>query len=187
MVIETAVFLFAKNPYVKEKARGWTYVTGFLLFASVGGWAALAAAALLAALCASEGYGIVSKIPSVATRWAVSVSAIAFTGCLFAFFVFDFGKFFQMFVAVSFSDIAAYFVGTKLPYGKGFTKLSPNKAFSGVAAQAAFLSVAAFFVLADAFPPSDSVAAAELSVLSVLFGVLAPVGDLAESFAKRQA
>ena len=99
----------------------------------------------------------------------------------FDYFVYSFvEKFIVLFIIISFSDIIAYFVWKNIPWKKWFTKLSPNKSLSGVLAQIAFifivLSIYVYYSNLDY----------KLIIFALLIAILAPVGDLTESYFKRR-
>lgn len=180
LLLEAAVFLLAKKPYVKQKAKGWMLITGVLLVACVHPIAKAAVICGLAAVFADEAYGIVSKLRNLWAKVGVSVLAAVLTACVMALFYLRQTEFVLLFVAVSLSDVVAYLVGTKFPVAKGFARVSPNKALSGVLAQIVFLSAALLLVL-----PFRNLFV--LASYALLLAVLAPLGDLLESAAKRAA
>jgi phosphatidate cytidylyltransferase len=85
-------------------------------------------------------------------------------------------------LSVAAFDIAAYFVGTRLGRHKMAPSISPAKSWEGFAAGAAgtVLAVFGFFVM------GHEVRALQGLGLAAVIGLLAPVGDLIESMAKRE-
>ena len=180
LLLEAAVLLLAKKPYVKEKAKGWLMITGALLVACLHPIAKAAVICALLVMFVDEAYGLVAKLRGVWMKIAVSAIGTVLTAGVLAFLYFRQAEFAFLFIAVSLSDVVAYLVGTKFPIGKGFTKISPNKAFSGVLAQVAFLTMAFVLILPfrDIFVQT---------MLAIVLAVLAPAGDLLESAVKRAA
>ncbi|MGH2751743.1 MAG: phosphatidate cytidylyltransferase [Actinomycetota bacterium] len=85
-------------------------------------------------------------------------------------------------LSVAADDIAAYFVGTRLGKHKMAPSISPAKSWEGFAAgiAGALFGVFAFFVFVHGIAVIHGVG------LGLLIGLLAPVGDLIESMAKRE-
>ncbi len=85
-------------------------------------------------------------------------------------------------LSVAADDIAAYFVGTRFGKHKMAPSISPAKSWEGFAGGIAGAQFGAFlfFVFIHGLDPLHGLA------LGVLIGLLAPVGDLIESMAKRE-
>ncbi|MGH2699148.1 MAG: phosphatidate cytidylyltransferase [Actinomycetota bacterium] len=85
-------------------------------------------------------------------------------------------------LSVAADDIAAYFVGTRLGRHKMAPSISPAKSWEGFAAglAGALLGALGFFVLGHGIDLIHGLG------LGLLIGLLAPVGDLIESMAKRE-
>jgi phosphatidate cytidylyltransferase len=85
-------------------------------------------------------------------------------------------------LSVAADDIAAYFIGTRFGKHKMAPSISPAKSWEGFAGgiAGALLGTFLFFVIIHGLDPLHGLA------LGVLIGLLAPVGDLIESMAKRE-
>jgi phosphatidate cytidylyltransferase len=85
-------------------------------------------------------------------------------------------------LSVAADDIAAYFIGTRFGKHKMAPSISPAKSWEGFAGGigGALLGAWAFFVLIHGLDPLHGLG------LGILIGLLAPVGDLIESMAKRE-
>lgn len=85
-------------------------------------------------------------------------------------------------LSVAADDIAAYFVGTNLGRHKMAPSISPAKSWEGFAGgvAGALLGVLGFFVLVHGISVVHGIG------LGLLIGLLAPIGDLIESMAKRE-
>ena len=85
-------------------------------------------------------------------------------------------------LSVAADDIAAYFVGTRFGAHKMAPSISPAKSWEGFAGgiAGALFGAFLFFVLIHGLDPLHGLG------LGLLIGLLAPVGDLIESMAKRE-
>lgn len=119
---------------------------------------------------------------------AVTVLGLAWCGMLaFAILIADGPHpvahiFFLVFVIAS-NDIGAYFVGRGFGRRRMAPHVSPNKTFEGFIGGLLFGALVAA-VLA-VFPPWQSIGLGRALATAALVGVLAPLGDLAESMVKR--
>lgn len=85
------------------------------------------------------------------------------------------------------SDVGAYFVGRWLGRTKMAPRLSPGKTWEGFAGGIAF-TLAGVTAIKLAWPAMDRLFGwGEILVLGLLFSILGPIGDLAESQLKRSA
>lgn len=80
-------------------------------------------------------------------------------------------------------DIGSYFIGHGFGRRPMAPLLSPNKTVGGFVGGIVTAMVAAFVL--STLPPYEEVGLGPALVLAVLIGILAPVGDLAESMVKR--
>ncbi|CAN5589662.1 phosphatidate cytidylyltransferase [soil metagenome] len=85
-------------------------------------------------------------------------------------------------LSVAADDIAAYFIGTRFGKHKMAPSISPAKSWEGFAGgvAGALFGAFLFFVFIHGLDPQHGLA------VGVLIGLLAPVGDLIESMAKRE-
>ena len=119
---------------------------------------------------------------------AVTVLGLAWCGMLaFAILIADGPHpvahiFFLVFVIAS-NDIGAYFVGRGFGRRRMAPHVSPNKTFEGFIG-GLLLGALVAAVLA-VFPPWQSIGLGRALATAALVGVLAPLGDLAESMVKR--
>ena len=184
LVIAILIHCFVKQKYVKEKALWWIFIIAFFLLFSV--WTENYIAleknyllyiwiAILVSLASFEFFRNLTR------KWFKNYERIIFWFLFlillawFSYFIYTNPiKFLTIFIVISFSDIVAYFVWKYLTWKKWFTKLSPNKALSGVLAQIIFIIVVAYF----------------LNLWNIweilLLGILAPIWDLTESYFKRK-
>jgi phosphatidate cytidylyltransferase len=82
------------------------------------------------------------------------------------------------------SDIFAYFAGRMFGRRKLAPVISPNKTVEGLLAGLVFGTAVGFFVLYDQ-PSSDPVTAGQALMLAAAIAIASPVGDLFESYVKR--
>jgi phosphatidate cytidylyltransferase len=126
--------------------------------------------------------------PTPMTDTAWSVLSVLWIGGgaagAIAIMVLDDGVFLMIAFALSVAadDIAAYFVGTRFGRHKMAPSISPAKSWEGFAGgiAGALFGVFLFFVLIHGIDPLDGLG------LGLIIGLLAPVGDLIESMAKRE-
>ena len=86
--------------------------------------------------------------------------------------------------AVWASDIFAYFGGRMFGRRKLAPAISPNKTVEGLLSGLLFGTAVGFFVLYDQ-PSSDPVTAGQALMLAAAIAIASPVGDLFESYIKR--
>jgi phosphatidate cytidylyltransferase len=126
--------------------------------------------------------------PTPMTDTAWSVLSVLWIGGgaagAIAILVLDDGIFLMIAFALSVAadDIAAYFVGTRFGRHKMAPSISPAKSWEGFAGGigGALFGVFLFFVAIHGVEPVHGLA------LGLIIGLLAPVGDLIESMAKRE-
>ena len=128
-------------------------------------------------------------IETVGTRFAISVAAIPYTGCLLPFVALlhrpPLGPRWVILalVATWFADSGAYFAGRAFGRTKLAPSISPGKtvegAIGGLACAVAGAVGVRWLLLRGTLPAPDAVA------VGVIGGVLGPAGDLAESLLKR--
>lgn len=201
--------LIAWFEYVRafgERGMGLTLLTGFLGIAALWytGWQGnielmLAAATLTVAVVLLESVLLRSSVSIVDA--VTSVTGILYIGFPFAYMVmlrewpdtrmittqlgnFEFGcaLIWIMFIGTWASDTFAYFTGSAIGRHKLCPSISPNKTIEGVLGSlagttAAVAGLGIFFGL-----PVQ-----EMAILGLLIAVLATLGDLVESVAKRYA
>jgi len=201
--------LIAWFEYVRafgERGMGLTLLTGFLGIAALWytGWQGnielmLAAATLTVAVVLLESVLLRSSVSIVDA--VTSVTGILYIGFPFAYMVmlrewpdtrmittqlgnFEFGcaLIWIMFIGTWASDTFAYFTGSAIGRHKLCPSISPNKTIEGflgslVGTTAAVAGLGIFFGL-----PVQ-----EMAILGLLIAVLATLGDLVESVAKRYA
>ncbi len=88
---------------------------------------------------------------------------------------------FYLILIIKAGDAAAYFVGKKFGTHKLIVHISPNKSLEG--AVAGFLVTVILSLGSKVYLPHVPIS--HLVVLGVVFGILSPLGDLAESLLKR--
>jgi phosphatidate cytidylyltransferase len=180
LTFEIILLLFVSHPYRREKIRGWIIITTFLMLFFFGEVPRILGIWILVYYSCKEFLKLIKK-----NTWFIQIPIFLVFLCtilIFSSYTFLFPReFLIFFVLVSLSDIVAYFIGTLLPWKKGFTSLSPNKSLSGVLGQAVFLTVAVFFILFQGHTSIQNI------ILSISIGCLAPIGDLLESYFKRRA
>ena len=88
---------------------------------------------------------------------------------------------FYLILIIKAGDAAAYFVGKKFGTHKLIVHISPNKSLEG--AVAGFLVKVVLSLASKVYLPQVPIS--HLVVLGVVFGILSPLGDLAESLLKR--
>lgn len=148
---------------------------------AIGGWAAAAAVATVLFFSLAPRRHALSNT-------AVTILGYAWTGMLaFAILIADGPHpvahiFFLVFVIAS-NDVGAYFVGRGFGRRRLAPNVSPNKTVEGFIGGLLLGAVVAS-VLA-VFPPWEGIGIAKGLVTAALVGVLAPIGDLAESMVKR--
>lgn len=129
------------------------------------------------------------KAPQPATDWALALAGSLYLGWLLGHFVqlrsLPDGLAWLVFsvLVVWLADVSAYFTGRAVGRHPWWPRHSPKKTWEGylasIAAAALVAALAAHFLL--------SISWLEGMALGLLAGVLAPLGDLAESMIKRQA
>ncbi len=148
---------------------------------AIAGWA-------VAATVATILFFSLTPRRDVLSNTAVTVLGMVWTGMLaFAILIANGPQpvahiFFLVFVIAS-NDIGAYFVGRAFGRRKLAPTVSPNKTVEGFIGGLLLGAVVAS-VLA-VFPPWESIGVGKALVTAGLVGVLAPIGDLAESMVKR--
>jgi phosphatidate cytidylyltransferase len=184
LLIAILVYFFVKNQYVKEKSLWWIYIILFFIFLIVNKYSLVIWIAILSALAVFEFFRNLLK--SGKDKFKVLEKIIFWVLFLlllvwFDYFVLRFpNEFILFFILISFSDIVAYFVGKSIPWKKWFTKLSPNKSLSWVIAQILFI-----FAILTAYIFYKNLDL-KFIVLAFVVAILAPVGDLTESYFKRR-
>ncbi len=120
---------------------------------------------------------------------AVSLFGLLYIAWFFSFFVklrfLSNGPFWMSFVIMvsKFGDIGAYFIGNRFGHHSLIQRISPNKSVEGALGGFLF-SILTAFVL-GLFLPGLSVI--HILILGISLGILAQLGDLAESLIKRDA
>ncbi|HZD23888.1 MAG TPA: phosphatidate cytidylyltransferase, partial [Acidimicrobiia bacterium] len=119
---------------------------------------------------------------------AITAVGMAWTGMLaFAVLIADgphpVSHIFFLVLVIATSDVGAYFVGRALGRRPLAARVSPNKTVEGFIGGLAFgLIVAAVLAV---FPPWEEIGIIRALVIAGVVGILAPIGDLAESMVKR--
>jgi len=181
VIIAILTYFLAKNQYVKEKALWWIYIILFFIFLLLDKYTLIAGLAILNGLAIFEFFRNLKR--KGFTNLQRVIFGIIFLALLvgFDYFVFYFTNYFiYLFILISFSDIIAYFVWKWFPWKKWFTKLSPNKSLSGVLAQIVFIFVV-ILIFWNKFLQTNI-----LILLAFFISILAPIGDLTESYFKRK-
>jgi len=183
LVIAVLVYFWVKNDYVKQKSLWWIYIILFCILLFLYKYSLILALIVLFVLSCLDFFKTLLKTKFSSIKKALFIFLFLAVLSGFIYFIFHFPKyFFYLFVVVSFSDIIAYFVGKNLTWKKWFVNLSPNKALSGVLAQIGFIFLALmiYFYFQKMFD-------VKYVFLAIFVAVLAPLGDLAESYFKRKA
>ncbi|NQU10198.1 phosphatidate cytidylyltransferase [bacterium] len=102
------------------------------------------------------------------------------------------GRFFVMLLVVvtKFTDIGAYLIGSSLGRHKMIPRISPKKTWEGTAGGMVLAVGGAWLCAAWAMPEplaAHGLTALHVTVIGVLLGAAAVIGDLAESLIKREA
>jgi len=187
---------------------GVALAAGLVLAAASG--QAVAAPAVVAVAAVAGLLWLLGRVdePGALADWSLSLAPALYVGGLFSFFVplrstADGNGLLWLLVALVstwFCDVAAYFVGGAWGRRKLAPKISPGKSVEGavagvIAAAGTALLVGpllggllwALATLGLPTPPlPDTPSAARLLGLGAVVGVLAVLGDLLESFVKRQ-
>lgn len=148
---------------------------------AIAGWAAASAAAtILFFSLSSRRYALANT--------AVTILGMSWVGMLaFAILIaagpHPVAHIFFLVIVIASNDIGAYFVGRALGRRPLAALVSPSKTVEGfVGGLATGLIVAAVLAV---FPPWQEIGIARALVTGGLIGVIAPIGDLAESLVKR--
>lgn len=148
---------------------------------AIAGWAAAAAVATIL-------FFSLTPRREALTNAAVTILGIAWVGMLaFAILIAQgphpVAHIFFLVIVIAGNDVGAYFFGRGFGKRKLAAVVSPHKTVEGFIG-GLFTGAVVASVLA-VFPPWESVGIAKALVTAALVGVLAPIGDLAESMVKR--
>lgn len=148
---------------------------------AIGGWAAAATAATILF------FSLAPRRHALANT-AVTALGMAWTGMLaFAILIADgphpVAHIIFLVLVIASNDVGGYFVGRSLGRRPLAANVSPNKTVEGFIGGLLLGAVVAA-VLA-VFPPWEEIGISRALVTAGLVGILAPVGDLAESMVKR--
>jgi phosphatidate cytidylyltransferase len=148
---------------------------------AIAGWAAAAAVATIL-------FFSLTPRREALTNAAVTILGIAWVGMLaFAILIAQgphpLAHIFFLVIVIAGNDVGAYFFGRGFGKRKLAAVVSPHKTVEGFIG-GLFTGAVVASVLA-VFPPWESVGIAKALVTAALVGVLAPIGDLAESMVKR--
>jgi len=149
--------------------------------ASIGGWAAFFAAATVLFFSLSP-----RRQPLESA--AVTVTGMAWVGMLsFAILIAAADRPFELILfvvlVVVFNDMGAYFVGRSIGRRKLAPVLSPNKTIEGFFGGLIAAAVVASILVT--FPAWDDIGLVNGLIAAGVVGVIAPIGDAAESMVKR--
>ncbi len=172
-IIEWLYALFVKNDYRKQKAIGWMMITFLWILFFVHEITRAIAIGIISILAIYEFAKIVRG--NFVIQWLLWIVFLVLIAGRWYFVFTSPSAFIYLFIAISASDVAAYTIGTLLPWRKWFTQISPNKTFSGFVGQIVFLALVSIWPLGYAW------------WIVPFIGVLAPLWDLAESWMKRKA
>lgn len=150
-----------------------------------GGWLFLGLILIAFSICMYEGLAL-----SMRTKWPFLFAPVVvfYLALSIASFVLirDIGSLhvFVLLVAVWMTDICAYGAGRMIGGPKMAPTISPNKTWAGLVG-GIIGSVLTFFAFAQVTPGHEPVLS--LIVIGIMIAVVGQIGDLMESFLKRQA
>jgi phosphatidate cytidylyltransferase len=175
LIISLIVSQYGSSSYVRAKALGWCYIIAVIALTTWSMWGRTIWWIVIIYLALSElkllmRQGKWKSGPQVLWRSLVIILLTGYGWWRFHHPI----AFVILFGLISLSDIVAYYIGTYIPWRKGFTRISPNKALSGIMGQSLFLGLSCYWIGFGL-------------VQSIFIGLWAPVGDLGESYLKRRA
>ena len=151
----------------------------------LGGWAFWGLVLLAFTICVYEGLEL-----SVRTKWPLILAplTVMYLATAITSFVLlrEMGPLpvFALLIAIWATDICAYGAGRLIGGPKMAPSISPNKTWAGLAG-GMLGSVAAFLIFAQITPGYEDVVS--LIVIGAIIALVGQIGDLMESFLKRQA
>lgn len=148
---------------------------------AIGGWSAVTAGATVL-------FFSLSPRRNAATNTAVTVTGMAWVGMLgFAILIargqHPVAHIIFLVIVIAATDVGGYFAGRGFGRHPLAPVVSPNKTWEGFIGGLVLAGVVAA-VLA-VFPPWEDIGIARALAIAALVGILAPIGDLAESMMKR--
>ncbi|HXV72892.1 MAG TPA: phosphatidate cytidylyltransferase [Acidimicrobiia bacterium] len=148
---------------------------------AIGGWAAAATAATILF------FSLAPRTHALANT-AITALGMAWVGMLaFAILIADgphpVAHIIFLVLVIAANDVGGYFVGRSFGRRPLARNVSPNKTVEGFIGGLVLSSVVA--AILAVFPPWEEIGIPRALVTAVLIGILAPVGDLAESMVKR--